>query len=117
MLSPLLLVTVVLVTQAKTIWKHTFMKSNLRLFNHFNNLHEFTTIRKPLYTVVWYDNMYSRKLVNEMHEQKMKTVFIEMEELFDTKRSPFDEINRPMFYKNTKEITNWYDIYSEIYNF
>ena len=108
---------VVALSSGQSLWRHSMIKSNSRLYSNFDNLHAFTSNEKPLYTVVWYDNLYARALVNEMYEQKMKTVFIEMEELFDTKRSPFDEINRPMFYKDTKEITNWYDIYSEIYNF
>ena len=124
-----LLFILVASVNTKKIWKtnYLFNKSKIHsnyLFNkskihsNFNNLHSSNDYKKPLYTLVWYDNIYAQSLINEMNSQNLRTVFIDMGEyLFDPSLSPYHEINRPMFYKDMDEITNWYDIYKEIYKF
>jgi len=80
----------------------------------YNNLHKFKN-KKPLYTMVWFNNQYVKDILNEVEKNKVKFVFVDAREIFDVEKDPYDTFNKPLIYRNEKEI-DWYDFYHDIAN-
>jgi hypothetical protein len=98
------------------IFIFTFYVANGRsyLFKRlqYNNLHKIQN-KSPLYTMVWFNNQYVKDILNEVETNKVKFVFIDAREIFDVERDPYDTLNKPLIYRNEKEI-GWYDFYHGI---
>ena len=80
----------------------------------YNNLHQIRN-KSPLYTMVWFNNRYVKDILNEVEKNNVKFVFIDAREIFDVERDPYDKFNKPLIYRDDKEI-GWYDFYHGIVN-